>query len=247
MVSVATAEPAEVRRLLEHLLLVNRTKKVVVVADDVDPPTLPPSSGRSSLAVSPTATPSCAAGCPATIDPTCLPDEVTSRLGIDATGFDHCRCKDESPSRPRPRPGRSGPRRRGHGHPDDPAHRRDLRASGAVYGVRLLEVLKDSPIETNLVITGNTQRVIELETGSPSRAIEALADEVHDDKDVEAAIASGSFKTNGSSFAVLDQEPVGDRAHYNDTLIIRATNVVLKNGACSCFRAEPPCTWDTCA
>ncbi len=104
-------------------------------------------------------------------------------------------------------------------------------ASGTVYGVRLLEVLKDSPIETHLVMTGNTRRVIELETGFTVAGIEALADEVHDNRDVGAAIASGSFKTSGMVVAPCSMKSLSAIANsYNDTLIIRAADVVLKEG-----------------
>jgi 4-hydroxy-3-polyprenylbenzoate decarboxylase len=104
-------------------------------------------------------------------------------------------------------------------------------ASGTVYGVRLLEVLKNSPIETHLVMTESTRRVIELETGFTVEGIEALADEVHSNKDVGAAIASGSFKTNGMVVAPCSMKSLSAIAHsYNDTLIIRAADVVLKEG-----------------
>jgi len=94
VVSVAQAEPAEVRRLLEHLLLVNRTKKVVVVADDVDPA----DSGAVEWSIVTRSQPDrdvvVRSGLPGhPIDPTCLPDRITSRLGIDATGFDHYQCE----------------------------------------------------------------------------------------------------------------------------------------------------------
>ena len=104
-------------------------------------------------------------------------------------------------------------------------------ASGTVYGVRLLEVLKDSPIETHLVMTESTRRVIELETGFVVDAIQALADEVYDNRDIGAAIASGSFKTNGMVVAPCSMKSLSAIAHsYNDTLIIRAADVVLKEG-----------------
>lgn len=104
-------------------------------------------------------------------------------------------------------------------------------ASGTVYGVRLLEVLKDSPVETHLVMTDSTRRVIELETGFRVEAIEALADQVHDNADIGAPIASGSFKTNGMVVAPCSMKSLSAIAHsYNDTLLIRAADVVLKEG-----------------
>lgn len=104
-------------------------------------------------------------------------------------------------------------------------------ASGTVYGVRLLEVLKSSPIETHLVITEHTRRVIELETGFTVAGIESLADEVHNNKDVGAAIASGSFKTNGMVVAPCSMKSLSAIANsYNDNLLVRAADVVLKEG-----------------
>ena len=94
VVSVARAEPSEVRRLLEHLLLVNRTKKVVVVADDVDPADLAAVEWSIVTRSQPDRDTQVRRGLPGhPIDPTCLPERITSRLGIDATGFDHYQCE----------------------------------------------------------------------------------------------------------------------------------------------------------
>lgn len=102
-------------------------------------------------------------------------------------------------------------------------------ASGTVYGVRLLEVLKDSPIETHLVMSDSTKRVIELETGFTVEGIEALADEVHNNKDVGAPIASGSFKTSGMVVAPCSMKSLSAIANsYNENLLVRAADVVLK-------------------
>lgn len=102
-------------------------------------------------------------------------------------------------------------------------------ASGTVYGVRLLEVLKDSPIETHLVMSDSTKRVIELETGFSVEGIEALADEVHNNKDVGAPIASGSFKTSGMVVAPCSMKSLSAIANsYNENLLVRAADVVLK-------------------
>ncbi len=91
---MAEAEPAEVRRLLEHLLLVNRTKKVVVVADDVDPHDLAAVEWSIVTRSQPDRDSVVRSGLPGhPIDPTALPDRITSRLGIDATGFDHYQCE----------------------------------------------------------------------------------------------------------------------------------------------------------
>ena len=104
-------------------------------------------------------------------------------------------------------------------------------ASGTVYGVRLLEVLKDTPIETHLVMSEATTKVIELETGFTVPGIEALADEVHDINDIGAPIASGSFKTMGMVVAPCSMKSLSAIANsYNESLLIRAADVVLKEG-----------------
>jgi flavin prenyltransferase len=104
-------------------------------------------------------------------------------------------------------------------------------ASGTVYGVRLLEALKDSTIETHLVMTDSTKRVIKLETGYQVEDIMALADHVHDNGDIGAPIASGSFKTMGMVVAPCSMKSLSAIAHsYNENLLIRAADVVLKEG-----------------
>jgi 4-hydroxy-3-polyprenylbenzoate decarboxylase len=104
-------------------------------------------------------------------------------------------------------------------------------ATGTIYGVRLLEVLKDSPIETHVVLTEASRRVVELETGYSISGIEALADEVHDINDVGAPIASGSFKTSGMVVAPCSMKSLSAIAHsYNENLLVRAADVALKEG-----------------
>lgn len=104
-------------------------------------------------------------------------------------------------------------------------------ASGTAYGVRLLEVLKATSVETHLVMTDSTSKVIQLETGYSVSAIEALADWVHDIKDIGAPIASGSFKTMGMVVAPCSMKSLSAIAHsYNENLLVRAADVVLKEG-----------------
>ena len=68
-------------------------------------------------------------------------------------------------------------------------------ASGTIYGVRLLEVLRHAAVEVHLVMSGSARRVVELETDYTLAEIEALADYVHDNDDIAAPISSGSFRT----------------------------------------------------
>lgn len=104
-------------------------------------------------------------------------------------------------------------------------------ASGTVYGVRLLETLRRSGIESHLVMTESTRKVIKLETGFLVEEIEALADFVHDNRDIGAPIASGSFLTAGMVVAPCSMKSLSAIAHsYNENLLVRAADVVLKEG-----------------
>jgi flavin prenyltransferase len=102
-------------------------------------------------------------------------------------------------------------------------------ASGIIYGVRLLEALREAPVETHLVLTEAAKRVAELESTQSPAAIEALADVVHDDRDLAAPISSGSFLTVGMIVAPCSIKSLSAIAHsYNDTLLARAADVHLK-------------------
>ena len=72
-------------------------------------------------------------------------------------------------------------------------------ASGVIYGIRLLEMLKEiKGVESHLVMTNGAKLNISLETDFDSKAVEELADVVHNDKNLGANIASGSYETEGS-------------------------------------------------
>ena len=69
-------------------------------------------------------------------------------------------------------------------------------ASGVIYGIRMLEILKDIPdIETHLVITSGAKLNISLETDFEIKDIKGLANVVHNNRNLAASIASGSFQT----------------------------------------------------
>ncbi|HBX73679.1 MAG TPA: 3-octaprenyl-4-hydroxybenzoate carboxy-lyase, partial [Halieaceae bacterium] len=70
-------------------------------------------------------------------------------------------------------------------------------ASGIVYGVRALELLRDCGVETHLVITKSAELTLHHELDMPLDALKALATEVHPIRNVGASIASGSFRTAG--------------------------------------------------
>ena len=102
-------------------------------------------------------------------------------------------------------------------------------ASGTIYGVRLLEVLRDFGVETHLVMTDAARWVAELETGYSAQAIEALAAVRYPNDEIAAAIASGSFHTDGMVVAPCSIKSLSAIAHcYTDSLLARAADVVLK-------------------
>jgi 4-hydroxy-3-polyprenylbenzoate decarboxylase len=105
-------------------------------------------------------------------------------------------------------------------------------ASGSIYGVRLLERLRDDPsVETHLTISASGKRTLAEETNRSVREVEALADVVYDDRDVGASLASGSFRTAGMIIAPCSIKTVAALACcHADTLIARAGDVTLKEG-----------------
>ena len=103
-------------------------------------------------------------------------------------------------------------------------------ASGVIYGVRALEVLKAVPdIETHLVLSAAAKRTLVEETDRTVESVEALADVVHSHRDIGAAIASGSFRTEGMLVAPCSIKTLAGIAHcYSDNLLTRAADVCLK-------------------
>ncbi|HCD3617717.1 TPA: UbiX family flavin prenyltransferase [Enterobacter hormaechei] len=103
-------------------------------------------------------------------------------------------------------------------------------ASGAIYGVRLLQVLRDvAGIETHLVMSQAARQTLSLETDLSLRDVQALADVVHDARDIAASISSGSFKTAGMVILPCSIKTLSGIVNsYTDTLVTRAADVVLK-------------------
>ncbi|MGW2331994.1 non-oxidative hydroxyarylic acid decarboxylases subunit B [Streptomyces sp. NPDC001700] len=103
-------------------------------------------------------------------------------------------------------------------------------ATGAVFGIRLLEALAELPgVETHLVLSRWARTTIELETGRSARDVAALADETHAPEDQGATISSGSFRTDGMIIAPCSMKTLaGIRAGYAEGLVARAADVVLK-------------------
>lgn len=103
-------------------------------------------------------------------------------------------------------------------------------ASGAIYGIRALQALKEIPdIETHLVLSPSAKRTIAEETDWTVGQVEALADFLHTHSDIGSSIASGSFRTAGMLVAPCAIKTLSGIAHsYNDNLMTRAADVCLK-------------------
>ena len=103
-------------------------------------------------------------------------------------------------------------------------------ASGVIYGIRLLEVLKSlGGVETHLVMSRYARLNIEIETTHTPQEVEALADEVHSFGNQAASISSGSFKTDGMVIAPCSIKTLSGIVNsYADNLLLRAADVVLK-------------------
>ncbi|HAU58593.1 MAG TPA: 3-octaprenyl-4-hydroxybenzoate carboxy-lyase [Comamonadaceae bacterium] len=103
-------------------------------------------------------------------------------------------------------------------------------ASGAVYGVRLLQVLQTcAGIESHLVVSDAGWRTLRHELDMDAASVEALAHTVHDARNVGASIASGSFQCAGMVIAPCSMRTLAAVAHgLSDSLLTRAADVVLK-------------------
>lgn len=115
-------------------------------------------------------------------------------------------------------------------------------ASGAILGIRLLEVLRPSEIETHLIISPAGAQTIAAETGWTVRQVEALASVAHPCRDIGATIASGSFQTIGMVIAPCSVRTLSSIAYgITDDLISRAADVNLKEGrpVVALFREAP--------
>lgn len=103
-------------------------------------------------------------------------------------------------------------------------------SSGVIYGIRILEALAKNPdVETHLIMSQAARMNIGIETDWPAADVEALADEVHNNKNIGASIASGSYKTAGMIVVPCSMKTLSGIANsYAENLIIRAADVMLK-------------------
>ena len=105
-------------------------------------------------------------------------------------------------------------------------------ASGSIYGIRLLEVLRgNADVQTHVVISAAGKRTLVEETRYSVADVEALAHHRYDVKDIGASIASGSFRTGGMVIAPCSiRTAAAIAACHSDTLVSRAADVTLKEG-----------------
>jgi 4-hydroxy-3-polyprenylbenzoate decarboxylase len=102
-------------------------------------------------------------------------------------------------------------------------------ASGIVYGVRILQVLQHSDIETHLVMSDSARMTLATELDMNVKEVESLASEVHNAKNIGATISSGSFKTMGMVVAPCSIKSLSEIAYgMTSGLLSRAADVVLK-------------------
>ncbi|OGQ76910.1 MAG: 3-octaprenyl-4-hydroxybenzoate carboxy-lyase [Deltaproteobacteria bacterium RIFCSPLOWO2_12_FULL_60_16] len=103
-------------------------------------------------------------------------------------------------------------------------------ATGAIYGVRILEVLAGiKDVETHLVLTRAAKMTIQVETTYSVKQVEKMANVVHDINNVGASISSGSFRTEGMVIAPCSMKSMGGIAHsVAGDLLVRAADVILK-------------------
>ncbi len=104
-------------------------------------------------------------------------------------------------------------------------------ATGVIYGIRILEVLKEIKIETHLIITEPAKKTIHLETDFGIEYVESLATQVYEVNNIGGAVASGSFSTKGMIVIPCSIKSLSAIANsFNENLLIRAADVTLKEG-----------------
>jgi len=103
-------------------------------------------------------------------------------------------------------------------------------ASGAIYGIRALQVLRQAGgIETHLILSSAGTQTIVAETDYSASDVKKMADVVHNEKDIGASLSSGSFRTRGMLIAPCSVKTMGGIANaYDDNLVVRAADVCLK-------------------
>ena len=104
-------------------------------------------------------------------------------------------------------------------------------ASGSIYGIRLIEVLKKSNCEVHAVVTKSGWKVLQYECGIDQDRMKTLVDQLYEVENIGAAIASGSFKNDAMVIVPCSMKSLGSiAAGISDNLLTRAADVTLKEG-----------------
>ena len=102
-------------------------------------------------------------------------------------------------------------------------------STGVIYGIRLLEVLKECGVRTHLVMSEWAAKCIPMETNYTTDQVRAVADTVSDQNNMAASISSGTHKVDGMIVAPCSMKTLSSIANgYDDTLISRAAGVTIK-------------------
>lgn len=102
-------------------------------------------------------------------------------------------------------------------------------ATGAIYGIRLLEALKPTEHHVSLILSRWAETTILTETAYTVEQVKALADAVYDEQDLAAAVSSGSYGIDAAVIAPCTVKTLAGVANgYSDNLIVRCADVALK-------------------
>jgi 4-hydroxy-3-polyprenylbenzoate decarboxylase len=102
-------------------------------------------------------------------------------------------------------------------------------ASGVIYGMKMLSLLKEKEFETHLIMSEAGKRNLEIETGYKAEEVAAMATYVYDNSDVGASLASGSFLTDGMVVIPCTIKTLSGIANsYTENLLVRSADVTLK-------------------
>lgn len=102
-------------------------------------------------------------------------------------------------------------------------------ATGAIYGIRILEALRDCGVETHLILSSWAEKTIKIETSYSVEEVKSLATQVHSSSNQAAIISSGSFITDGMIIAPCSMKSLASISYgLADNLLSRAADVILK-------------------
>ena len=102
-------------------------------------------------------------------------------------------------------------------------------STGVIYGIRMLEVLKDAGVETHLIMSEWAEKCISMETKHNVEYVKSLAASISDEKNMAASISSGTHKTDGMIVIPCSMKSLSSIANgYDETLVARAAGVTLK-------------------